>query len=61
MIKSIGKRLLPLLLSVFMMFTVIPMNAFANDTATVAAQEGTVADFETFIQNGAKENIHFLQ
>ena len=46
--KSIIKRVLPLLLSVLMIFSVIPMQAFAAEPTAVAA-EPSINDYETFV------------
>jgi len=51
MIKKIGKRLLPLLLAVLMLFSVMPMQAFA-----VTAGEPYIDDYSQFLYN-----LNFLE
>ena len=46
MIKKIGKRLLPILLAVIMLFSVLPMQAFA-----VTAGEPYIDNYEMFLMN----------
>jgi len=49
MIKSILKRVLPVLLAVLMLFSVMPMQAFASETAEQSAGGPEVNDYQTFV------------
>jgi len=50
MIKKVFKRVLPVLLSVLVLFSVMPMQAFAEETSAVtASDELSINDYETFL------------
>ena len=49
MVKKLTKRVLPLLLAVLMLFSVMPMQAFAEDTSTATGY--VTKDYEGFVYN----------